>query len=41
MASGVLTYDDFQCIRCGTCCKKQKVVLLTIYDIFRLSDKLK
>lgn len=41
MASGVLTYDNFHCIRCGTCCKKQKVVLLTIYDIFRLSDKLK
>lgn len=40
MASGVLTYDDFQCIKCGTCCKKQKVVLLTIYDIFRLSEKL-
>ncbi len=40
MASGVLTYDNFQCIRCGTCCNKQKVVLLTIYDVFRLAEKL-
>ncbi len=40
MASGVLTYDDFQCSRCGTCCKKQKVVLLTLYDIFRMSYRL-
>jgi len=40
MASGVLTYDAFTCKKCGICCKKQKVVLLTLYDIFRLSEKL-
>ena len=40
MASGVLTYDDFRCSLCGTCCRKQKVVLLTLYDIFRISERL-
>lgn len=40
MASGVLTYDDFHCSRCGACCRKQKVVLLTVYDILRLSERL-
>lgn len=40
MASGVLTYDAFVCNKCGVCCKKQKAVLLTVYDIFRLSDRL-
>jgi Fe-S-cluster containining protein len=40
MASGVLAYDDFQCSKCGICCKKQKAVLLTVFDIFRLSDRL-
>lgn len=37
MASSVLTYDAFVCKKCGVCCKKQKVVLLTVYDIFRVS----
>ncbi len=40
MASSVLTYDAFVCKKCGVCCKKQKVVLLTIYDIFRISKHL-
>jgi Fe-S-cluster containining protein len=40
MASSVLTYDAFVCKKCGVCCKKQKVVLLTIYDIFRISSHL-
>ncbi len=40
MASSVLTYDAFVCKKCGVCCKKQKVVLLTIYDIFRVSKEL-
>lgn len=40
MACGVLTYDAFECQLCGICCRKQKVVLLTLDDIYRLSDKL-
>jgi uncharacterized protein len=40
MASGVLTYDEFKCRRCGACCKNQKAVLLTLDDIFRLSERL-
>lgn len=40
MASGVLPIDEFQCSRCGVCCRKQKVVLLTLFDVFRLSGKL-
>jgi uncharacterized protein len=40
MVSGVLTHDAFECSRCGVCCKKQKVVLLTLFDIFRLSQRL-
>lgn len=40
MASSVLTYDAFVCKQCGVCCKNQKAVLLTIYDIFRASKEL-
>jgi hypothetical protein len=40
MASSVLTYDAFVCKKCGVCCKKQKVVLMTVYDIFRVSRHL-
>jgi Fe-S-cluster containining protein len=40
MASSVLTYDAFACKKCGVCCKKQKVVLLTLYDISRISKHL-
>jgi Fe-S-cluster containining protein len=40
MADGVLSYKDFKCELCGICCKRQKIVLLTIYDIFRLSENL-
>ena len=40
MASGVLTYDNFNCSRCGACCRNQKAVLLTVHDILRLAGKL-
>ncbi|MCD1293458.1 YkgJ family cysteine cluster protein [Methanocella sp. CWC-04] len=40
MTGNVLSYQDFKCRMCGLCCKRQKVVLLTVYDIFRLSGHL-
>lgn len=40
MVSRVLTYDAFACSRCGACCRKQKAVLLTLQDIFRISRHL-
>lgn len=40
MASGVLTYDNFNCSKCGACCRNQKAVLLTVHDIIRMSGKL-
>lgn len=40
MACGVLTFDEFKCRQCGICCKKQKVVLLTLEDVYRLANKI-
>lgn len=40
MTEGVLSHSSFKCLQCGTCCRKQKVVILTIYDIFRVSERL-
>lgn len=36
-----MSYSDFKCAGCGTCCIKQNGVKLTLYDLFRLSDFLK
>jgi Fe-S-cluster containining protein len=32
--------EDFQCVQCGICCRTQKVVLLTLADVFRMAEKL-
>jgi hypothetical protein len=32
--------NGFQCRQCGDCCRSQKVVLLTLADIFRISAEL-
>jgi Fe-S-cluster containining protein len=35
-----ITSEDFQCVHCGVCCRTQKVVLLTLADVFRMADRL-
>jgi Fe-S-cluster containining protein len=35
-----ITSEDFQCVQCGVCCRTQKVVLLTLADVFRMAEKL-
>jgi Fe-S-cluster containining protein len=37
---GTITGDDFKCTQCGICCSTQKVVLLTLGDIFRMAERL-
>jgi Fe-S-cluster containining protein len=37
---GTITGEDFKCVQCGVCCNTQKVVLLTLGDVFRISEKL-
>jgi hypothetical protein len=32
--------DDFHCAHCGICCRTQKVVLLTLTDVFRMAERL-
>ena len=32
--------ESFQCGQCGVCCRTQKAVLLTIADVFRISERL-
>ena len=40
MAETMITAEDFCCERCGVCCRTQKVVLLTLADVFRIAEKL-
>jgi Fe-S-cluster containining protein len=38
--TGTITSAGFKCEQCGICCRTQKVVILTIADIFRMADRL-
>ncbi|HEY3274897.1 MAG TPA: YkgJ family cysteine cluster protein [Methanocella sp.] len=37
---GIITGEEFRCTQCGVCCSTQKVVLLTLADVFRIAEKL-
>ncbi|OPY25280.1 MAG: Flagellin N-methylase [Methanocella sp. PtaU1.Bin125] len=38
--AGEIGPGSFQCGQCGVCCRTQKVVLLTLGDIFRIAERL-
>lgn len=35
-----LLYNDFKCGRCGSCCIDEKIITLTLFDIYRISEGL-